>query len=84
LNLRISLAWSGVWGNILWSTEDLESWISLDTHALAEFALLCAVNLGELDVLFLQACGGFLVFWGKSFAVSTPRLLKEGTISRLR
>ena len=39
---------------------------------MAELGLLSAVDLGQLDVLLLQLCGGLLVLGGKGLAVTAP------------
>jgi hypothetical protein len=72
-NLRIGLALALVGDNVLGSTEDLESWVALNAILLAKVLLLCAVDLGELNVLLLQGGGSLLVLGGKCLAVATPR-----------
>lgn len=72
VNVRIGLALALVGGNVIQATEDLEGWVALNAKRLAEVGLLCAVNLGELDVLLLQCGGGLLVLGGEGLAVTTP------------
>jgi hypothetical protein len=70
-DLRRSLSCTRVWGNVVSTTEDLESWVTLDAITLAEVSLFCAIDLGEFDILLLQCGGSLLVLWSKCFAVST-------------
>jgi hypothetical protein len=61
---------TGVRSDVFLATEHLQGWVALDTEALAEFGLLCAVNLDELDVLLLQRGRSLFVLRGEGFAVS--------------
>lgn len=72
-NVRIGLALALVGGDVIQAAEDLEGGVALHAEGLAEIGLLCAVNLGELDVLLLQCSGSLLVLGGKGLAVAAPR-----------
>ena len=72
-NLRSSLALAGVGGDVVGATEDLEGGVSLNAILAAELGLLCAVDLGELDVLLLKGGGSLLIFGGEGLAVTAPR-----------
>jgi hypothetical protein len=69
-DLRICLTLTGVGRDVLLSTEDLESRVSLNAIILAELRLLCAVNLDERNVLLLEGCGSLLVLGSESLAVA--------------
>jgi hypothetical protein len=54
--------------------EPLEGWESLDTESFGEFLLFSGINFS--DVKWWIVCGqlssSLNVFWGQSFAMSTP------------
>ena len=70
--VRLSLALAAVWGDVLWSSEDLESWVSLDAIVLAKVLLFGAVNLCKSDVLLLEGRRSLLVLWRQRLAVTAP------------
>lgn len=72
VGLPSSLALARVGSDIVKATEDLEGGVTLDALVFAEVGLLGAVNLGELDVLLLESCGGLLVLGGEGLAVTAP------------
>lgn len=54
------------------STEDLESWVTLNTIFGTDISLLSAVYLGQGNLLLLERGGGLLVLRCEGFAVTTP------------
>jgi hypothetical protein len=72
VDLPSSLALARVGSDIVKATEDLEGGVTLDALVFAEVGLLSAVNLGKLDVLLLESCGGLLVLGGEGLAVAAP------------
>lgn len=71
-DLRSSLTLARVGLDVLEATEDLESGVALNTVVAAEVLLLGAVDLGESDVLLLEAGGSLLVLGGEGLAVTAP------------
>lgn len=69
-DLRWGFSLTGVLSNVVGAAEDLQGRVALNTIGLAEVGLFCAVDLGQLDVLFFQRGRGFFVLWCKSFAVA--------------
>lgn len=72
-NSRSSLALALVGSDVVKAAEDLESRVALNAMLLAEVGLLCAVDLGDLDVLLLERGGSLLILGGESLAVAAPR-----------
>lgn len=60
-HVRRGLSCTCVWGRVLWTTEHLQSWVTLNAEALAKVCFFRAVDLSQLDVLLLQCGGGFLI-----------------------
>ena len=73
-DVRLSLSLTGVWGDVVGSAEDLDSWVPFYAIFLAELRFLCAVDLYQLDVLLLKCRCSLFIFWCKSFAMSTVPL----------
>ena len=71
-NVRIRFPLAGVGLDVLDTTENLEGRVALDAELLAQFLLLCAVNLDQGNVFLLQRCRGGFVLWGERFAVAAP------------
>lgn len=72
-NIRSCLPLATVWLDAVDATEDLQGRVTLDAMFSAEICLLCAVNLGQGNVLVLERGGGFLVLGGEGLAVTAPR-----------
>lgn len=73
MNVRAGLALALVGSVVVEATEDLQGGVTLNTESLTEVGLLSAIDLDQLDVLFLQGGGSLLVLGGESLAVATPR-----------
>lgn len=71
-DLRSSFTLTSIRAGVLKATEDLESGVTLNAIRLAKLGLLCAVDLGKLDVLLNQSSGSLLVLGGEGLAVTTP------------
>lgn len=69
---RSSFPLARVRSDALQTTEDLERWVTLNAICLAEFTLLCAVDLSQLDRLLLQRSSGLFVLRREGLAVTTP------------
>lgn len=60
-HVRIGFPLALVRADVVGATEDLEGRVAFNAVGLAELRLLCAVDLGKLDVLLLQGGGGLLI-----------------------
>ena len=68
----VGLALTAVGRDVVEATEDLQGGVALNTVLLAEFRLLCTIDLDELDVLLLECGGSGLVLGGERLAVAAP------------
>lgn len=71
-DLRCCFPGTTICHNVVETSEDLESWVTLNAILLTQFRFFCAVDLCQWDILLLELCSSFFVLWSESLAVATP------------